>query len=103
MAPETRFVIRWLAWSLATLGVVIAGLTYLLEVANSARLSSPFSGGIVLLAFLIVGALIASRRPRNPLGWLYLTAAILIAFGGRRNLADQYAEYALVTRPGSLP
>ena len=94
---------RWLAWSLATLGVVIAGLSYFLEVANGARLASPASGTIVVLAFLIVGALIASRRPRNPLGWLYLTAAILIAFGGRSNLADQYAEYALVTRPGSLP
>jgi len=94
---------RWLAWSLAALGVVIAGLAYILELVNGHRLPSPASGTIVVIAFLIVGALIASRRPRNPLGWLYLTAAILIAFGGRTNLADQYAEYALVTRPGSLP
>ena len=94
---------RWLAWSLATLGVVMAGVTYMLELANGDSLPSPWAGTLVGVAFLIVGALIASRRPRNLLGWLYLIAVILIAFGGRANFADQYAYYALVTRPGSLP
>jgi hypothetical protein len=96
-------VTRWLAWSLATLGVVLAGVTYMLELANGDNLPSPWAGTLVGVAFLIVGALIASRRPRNPLGWLYLIAVILIAFGGRANFADQYAYYAIVTQPGSLP
>ena len=29
-------------------------------------------GTIVGIAFLVVGALIASHRPRNPIGWIWL-------------------------------
>src|SRR5215207_2231534 len=46
------------------------------------------------LAFTIVGALIASRRPENPIGWICLVAGLfwtLIA------LDDQYTAYALAT------
>jgi hypothetical protein len=46
------------------------------------------------LAFTIVGALIASRRPENPIGWICLLAGLfwtLIA------LDDQYTAYALAT------
>jgi hypothetical protein len=51
------------------------------------------------LAFTIVGALIASRRPENPIGWICLVAGLfwtLIA------LDDQYIAYALATT-GVLP
>jgi hypothetical protein len=46
------------------------------------------------LAFTIVGALIASRRPENPIGWICLVAGLfwtLIALDG------QYIAYALAT------
>jgi hypothetical protein len=46
------------------------------------------------LAFTIVGALIASRRPENPIGWICLVAGLfwtLIA------LDDQYTAYGLAT------
>ena len=50
--------------------------------------------------FALVGALIASKRRENPIGWLFLafgvTAAIVFA-------AYAYAYRALVTHPGSLP
>jgi hypothetical protein len=48
----------------------------------------------------IVGALIASRRPANIYGWLWLglgMAQALMQFG------QAYAAYALVVEPGSLP
>ncbi|HEX3327872.1 MAG TPA: hypothetical protein VHV50_12845 [Actinomycetota bacterium] len=51
------------------------------------------------LAFTIVGALIASRRPENPIGWICLVAGLfwtLIA------LNDQYTAYALATT-GVIP
>jgi hypothetical protein len=44
--------------------------------------------------------LVASRRPRNPIGWLFLAFAVVAAFVAS---ADQYAVYALVEHPGSLP
>jgi hypothetical protein len=52
------------------------------------------------VAFSGVGALVASQRPGNPIGWIFCAAAlcqVLAAFG------DEYATYALITRPGSLP
>jgi hypothetical protein len=46
------------------------------------------------LAFTIVGALIASRRPENPIGWICLVAGL---FWTLIVLDDQYIAYALAT------
>ena len=55
---------------------------------------------VVYLAFPVVGALIASRQPRNAIGWLFLAVGlgrgIDYAFLG-------YAVHALIVAPGSLP
>ena len=51
-------------------------------------------------AFMVVGALIVAHRPGNAIGWLFWAIALL-AFTGQ--LANEYAIYALATRPGSLP
>ena len=48
----------------------------------------------------MVGALVASRRPRNPVGWLFLVIAVVSALDG---VGDQYARFAVVTHHGSLP
>jgi hypothetical protein len=53
-----------------------------------------------LLAFAVVGGLVASRQPRNPVGWLLLAVAICMAV---RLVGESYARYALITAPGSLP
>jgi hypothetical protein len=48
----------------------------------------------------ILGGLIASRRPRNPYGWLWLGLGVslsLLAF------VEVYAAHALVVEPRSLP
>jgi hypothetical protein len=51
-------------------------------------------------AFMVVGAMIVAHRPSNAIGWIF-SAIALLAFTGQ--LAGEYAIYALVTRPGSLP
>jgi hypothetical protein len=99
----------WLAWSLAGLSVAmfVAGailtILSLYVTAPAAQPSSDWgSGGAIgnllilapFLAFTIVGALIASRRPENPIGWICLAAGLfwtLIA------LNDQYTAYDLAT------
>jgi len=48
----------------------------------------------------ILGGLIASRRPRNPYGWVWLVFGLGLAL---QLLAESYAAYALVVDPGSLP
>jgi len=47
-----------------------------------------------------VGAVLASRRPRHPVGWLLLALGLSLAWGG---VAPAYAAYGLLARPGALP
>jgi len=47
-----------------------------------------------------VGGVVASRRPTNPVGWLFAAGAATFAFMA---FGTEYATYGLVTRPGSLP
>jgi hypothetical protein len=55
---------------------------------------------LVATPFAVVGVLVASRRPRNPIGWLLLVFGVVAAFTA---FGDRYASYALVEHPGSLP
>jgi hypothetical protein len=53
------------------------------------------------LAFPLVGALIASRHPKNPIGWICLAAGIIWMLS---NLTIGYGTYGLLAaRPGSVP
>jgi hypothetical protein len=55
---------------------------------------------VLLVIFATMGALIVARQPANLIGWSFVAAGLglaLQAFGG------QYAIYALLTAPGSLP
>jgi hypothetical protein len=99
----------WLAWSLASVSVAmfLAGVA-LWALARSAQLPSGFSASVTLidlltavpvLAFPLVGALIASRRPRNPIGWICLAEGLLWAFLG---MIEFYGLYGLA-RPDPVP
>ena len=96
-APSIARRTSWLAWSLFAL--------VLLNLALGLLLWSPDTGSYLLFAliagpFAVVGVLVASRRPRNPIGWLFLVFAVVAAIAA---FADRYASYALVEHPGSLP
>ena len=53
-----------------------------------------------LLAYSTVGAIVASRRPGNAIGWILCALGVLL---GIAVFAQGYADYTLVVRPGSLP
>ncbi len=99
----------WLAWSVAALSLAIFVATVALFVlTRSAPVPSGSSASrtvldllvsVPVLAFPIVGALIASRRPRNPVGWICLADGLLWMLLG---LFDFYSVYGLA-RPGSVP
>jgi hypothetical protein len=55
--------------------------------------------GVPFLAFPIMGALIASRRPHNPIGWICLAVGFLFVLLG---VSEYYGVYG-VARPGSVP
>jgi hypothetical protein len=54
---------------------------------------------LAVLSFATVGALVASRRPENPIGWILSVVGVAMGFGF---FAQGYADYALVVRPGTL-
>jgi hypothetical protein len=98
----------WLAWSVCLLCVALAVASLILALLNGRTLGEIFmSSGpsIVTLAtlivsFSVVGVLIASHRSENLIGWIFLAAALCY---GLLTAGDEYAIYALLTNPGSLP
>ena len=99
----------WLAWTLAVLSVIMFVAAMALHVLarsmdSVGEWSTLGAVGRVLsflpfLAFPLVGALIASRRPRNWVGWILLADGLLWTFG---SVLDSYRIYGLA-RPGSVP
>jgi hypothetical protein len=99
----------WLAWSLAGLSVAMFLASVALHVlARSAPVPSSWGtsqnlSGLLLivpfLAFPLVGALIASRRHHNPIGWICLAVGLLWMLIA---MIDSYSYYGLA-RPGSVP
>ena len=91
------------AWSLLALSVAVGAAGALLATSDLATAFE--SGGLTFsipsLAFCAVGALVASRLPRNPVGWLLLAfglTSVLSLFG------EQYARVGLSgseTLPGA--
>ena len=98
-----------LAWSLAglTLAMFVATIP-LWFLARGADLPSSWRadvgvggllGGFLFLAFPLVGALIASKRPKNAVGWLCLAVGLLWTLIG----AFEYYSYYGAATPGSVP
>jgi hypothetical protein len=89
-----------LAWSLAVACVVGVGGSLVLQVLNGTAGLGSAPQPAALLAFAVVGALVASRQPHNPVGWLLLAAGLCIAVA---SFGESYARYALVTASRPLP
>jgi peptidoglycan/LPS O-acetylase OafA/YrhL len=54
---------------------------------------------VALVSAATVGAVLASRRPRHPVGWLLLILGLALNASG---VASAYTAYGLVARPGAL-
>jgi hypothetical protein len=110
VTPTARVTrMRWhsggLAWALAMLGVAtIPWFDHLLRQAHRPELTQLDTTAVpMVLAALVaatVGAVLASRRPHHPVGWLLLALGLAVTASG---VADGYARYGLLARPGALP
>jgi len=104
----TPGVARRLAWALWLLVVVgLAAIFWFDQLLRRVGRPDLVSLGADAVPYLLgmmsaatVGAVLAGRRPRHPVGWLLLALGLsVIALG----LCDAYASYGLLARPGSLP
>jgi hypothetical protein len=98
-------VVGWTLWALALLGIpVIVWLDHLLREAGRAELAPLTADAATYLLGLVsaatVGAVVASRRPHHPVGWLLLALGLSVVASG---VATGYAKYGLLVRPGALP
>jgi hypothetical protein len=103
-----------LAWSSWILVMVASTISFILRTQNSLALNELVHGvqyfqevlywniliPLAVPAYATVGAIVASRRPHNSVGWLCLGLALLV---GVQDVAWQYAQRALEIAPGSLP
>ena len=98
-------VLAWVLWGLAVLGIAaVLWFDHLLRQAGRADLVllnvSTVGWLLAMVTAPTVGAVLAARRPRHPVGWLLLGLGASIGLSG---FIDGYALYGLLARPGSLP
>jgi hypothetical protein len=98
---------RWIAGCTAAVSVALIGaglaLTYVdrhLPASLTNWTVSGVSGQVVNITVPVTGFVLASRRPENRIGWLFLVAGLGLGLSG---FSSPYALHALVTHPGSLP
>src|SRR5829696_9356743 len=114
LTPTTRVarprwwpdVAAWVLWALVMLGLaVVPWIDRLMIRAGRPDLAVLVPGNIVgpvvaVLSAATVGAVLASRRPRHPVGWLLLGFALSLTASG---VITSYLIYGLLARPGALP
>src|SRR4028118_1129294 len=105
----SRRAAAWLAWSLVALsvalllgGIALARTTRApvleLTYGSQAELDSAVLSLVTLLTFSVAGAIVASRHPRNAIGWIFCSIGLEV---GIQALATGYAEYWLASGSGS--
>src|SRR5215208_3563255 len=94
----------WLAWSLWTLSVALTTLSLVLLVLIRSHpgihVFDWWLGNSLVVIDVTVGAIVASRRPENPVGWLLCLSGVVTSTS---TFTSQYAIYALLAQPNSLP
>jgi hypothetical protein len=94
----------WLAWSASALSLALTALTGLLIVLLL-RSDTPIyyywlETSMVALGYSTVGAIVASRLPESPIGWLFCAIGLIF---GVSHFSAEYAAYDLLAPSRSLP
>lgn len=103
MTVRTAAKVAWVAGS-AVVALSVAAMAfafaYPISEGTTMDVVNLITAILIFASFPTVGALVASRRPRNPIGWLLMGigALFVLALG-----LGNYGEYGLRVEPGSLP
>jgi hypothetical protein len=96
--------LAWLLWLLTLSGLAAAlWLDQLLRQAGRSELTIRTYELLYIAAMVgmaTVGAVLAGRRPRHPVGWLLLALGLAVTVDG---VTDSYARYGLLANPGAVP
>ncbi|HEX9597364.1 MAG TPA: histidine kinase, partial [Anaerolineales bacterium] len=97
-----------LAWSSAALSIVLVATGLLLSLIALATgegrvhlAPHQFFNPVITLTFPVVGALVASRHPRNPIGWMVAATGFLSSLGLLAQGYWMYSQAVMVN--GALP
>ena len=95
----------WLAWTAWVLALALTAFSLFLLVLNRSYHGVPiylvwFEETLVGIGYSSVGVIVASRRPKNIIGWLFCTIGLLFAMD---HFCSEYSIYTLLASPGSLP
>src|SRR5215208_1224887 len=95
----------WLAWGLCVLSLALTALSLLLFILNLSYPNTPLyepwlDNTLNALFYPTVGAIVASRRPENPVGWLLCLYGLVTSFS---YFCAEYAIYALLAQRDSFP
>jgi hypothetical protein len=94
--------LAWALWVLVVLGLA-AGFWLEVLLRRAGRfdpLDTAVAPTVATVSAATVGAVLAGRRPRHPVGWLLLACGLSLSAAG---VAGEYAPYGLQVRPGALP
>ena len=99
-ASDRRRASRRLAWWLFAAGFIALAASFALRPVNARPTEvSDFTQPLAFLAIGVAGLAIATRKPGNAVGWLYLGiwlgVGLILAFGG------EYGYWATITHPGA--
>jgi hypothetical protein len=95
----------WLAWTIWTLSISLTVLSLWLLILNLSHPGLPVylywaEDTLLAAGYSTVGAVAASHRPWNPVGWVLCSIGLA---WGTAHFTSEYATYALLAAPGSLP
>jgi hypothetical protein len=94
----------WLAWSACAFSLTLTALTVLL-IVSLIHSDTPIyyywlETSMVAVGYSTVGAIVASRLPESPIGWLFCAIGLIF---GVSHFSAEYAAYALLGPSRSLP
>jgi hypothetical protein len=95
----------WLAWIMWALSISLTMLSLWLLILNLSHPNVPVylyweEDTLLAVGYSTVGAVAASHRPGNPVGWVLCSIGLS---WGVAHFTSEYATYGLLAAPGSLP
>jgi hypothetical protein len=95
----------WLAWIMWALSIALTMLSLWRLILNLSHPNVPVylyweEDTLLAVGYSTVGAVAASHRPGNPVGWVLCSIGLS---WGLAHFTSEYATYGLLAAPGSLP